>query len=186
MDEDTLYNKVIAWTKRRSGLPIVIRDHQGAPRPPTPNYGMLNLIVPLDRVGLPQDLEYAVNPEPGAGTTVEPFLQIPVLELECVFSFNVYGPGASNYAHKIETAGSVLAGGEDLLPLTLFRTSTIRSIPKLINESWENRVQMDLVIRYIARDGVPVDVVETAEVNITSVLHDPDMTGQVIVTKPSP
>lgn len=185
MDEDALYNKVIAWTKHRSGLPIVIRDRQGSPRPPTPNYGMVNLIS-LDAIGLPQELEYAANLEPGAGTTAEPFLQIPVIEWESVFSFNVYGPGASDYARKVATAGSVLAGGEGLLPLTLFRASAIRRIPELVNQVWENRVQVDLVMRHLERDGVPVDIVETAEVDITNVLHDPDMTGQVTVTKPTP
>lgn len=182
MDEDALYNKVIAWTKHRSGLPIVIRDRQGAPRPASP-YGMVNLIS-SGRVNLPQDLEYAANPAPGAGTTAEPFLQIPVIEWESVFSFNVYGPGASDYARRVDTAGSILAGGESLLPLTLFRTSTIRRIPEQINGTWENRVQMDLVMRHMERDGVPVDIVEQAVVDITSVLPDPEVTDRVTVTKP--
>lgn len=183
MTEDDLYNKVIAWTKHRSGLPIVIRDRQGAPRP-TPPYGMVNLIS-FDAIGLPHELEYAVNPAPGAGTTAEPFLQIPVIEWESVFSFNVYGPGASDYASKVKTAGSILAGGEDLLPLTLFRTSIIRRIPELINQVRENRVQMDLVMRHMARDGVPVDVAEQAEVDLTSVLPDPDVSDHVTVQKPT-
>jgi hypothetical protein len=152
--EDDLYRTVATWVKRFSKLPKVIADRPGKPRPDSA-YGMLNLIR-SQRVHLPTAIEYEAIP----GATAEPFEQTPVIEWEWVFSFNVYATNATDYARRVETAGSVQAGLETLQPLTLHTSSAIRRLPEMIQGKWEDRVQMDLTFRGMARDGIPVDVVE--------------------------
>lgn len=187
MTEIELYNHVQAWVKRFSKLPKVIRDHPGKVRPDGP-YGMLNLIR-SERVHEPVTIEYEAIPDAAA----EPFEQIPVTEWEWVFSFNVYASGATDYARRVETAGSVQAGLETLLPLTLHTTSAIRRIPELIEGKWEDRVQMDLTIRGMAHDGIPVDVVEQASIQfwapVNRALPNPTPAetypvGSITVSKP--
>lgn len=155
MTEDELYNKIVSWTKLYSELPIVIRDSLGKPRPATP-YGMVNLIGKR-RVNLPESIDYEDNSLPDG----KPFREIPVIKWQTTFSFNVYGPGASDYAHRVETAGSRAFSTEALKPLVLFGTGDIRRIPELVNQLRENRVQMDIITHHLARDGISVHVIET-------------------------
>jgi hypothetical protein len=189
--EDDLYTRVIKWLRQRSGLDVIIRDSLGKPRPTGP-YGMVNLIR-SEALFEPVTREYAVNPEhvpiPADPATERdpPFLQIPVTEWEWTFSFNIYAPSGSDAARKVLSAASVLAGVEGLLPFVLHRNSAIRRIPELVNEGWEDRVQMDLFIRGLARDGVPVDVAETATIGFTgnpTASPDPVPVGSLTVTKP--
>jgi hypothetical protein len=191
--EDELYTRVIKWLRQCSGLDLIIRDSLGKPRPTGP-YGMVNLIR-SEGLYEPAALEYATNPghvpvpvNPAAELE-PPFLQVPVIEWEWTFSFNIYAASGSNCARKVASAASVLAGVEGLLPFIIHRTSAIRRLPESIG-GWEDRIQMDLFIRGLARDGVPVDVAETvtarftARTNRDSPTPDPVVVGSTSVTKP--
>lgn len=163
MSEEELFDKVVAWFKLRSGLPEVIRDHQSGPRPNGP-YGMVNMLSGDKVHYFPSETEYVIIPD----ATEEPMVAVPVLEWEWVFSLNVYAPGASDYMRKTIAAGSHQAGTEALLPFVVNRFSGVRRIPEEIEGKWEDRVQADIYIRGIARDGVPVDLIETVTVEVES------------------
>jgi hypothetical protein len=192
--EDELYTRVINWLRQRSGLDLIIRDSLGKPRP-TGSYGMINLIR-SEALHEPVTLEYETNPNhvpvPGNPATEldPPFVQVPVIEWEWTFSFNIYAASGSDAARKVASAASILAGVEGLLPFIIHRTSAIRRLPESIGEGWEDRIQMDLFIRGLARDGVPVDVAEIvtarfeARTNRNSPTPDPVVVGSTTVTKP--
>lgn len=180
MTEDELYSHLIAWLRHRSGLQTIIRDHIGKPRP-SGEYGMVNLIRSRKLHDLPSNHEYINIP-----TSVdEPVIQIPVMDWEWAFSFNVYATGATDFARKIITAGSTQAGMESLGPLSLNRVSEMRRIPELVGGVWEDRAQLDLFIHGRARDGLPIYVIEKATIRV---FHNDDTEPKASgsVAKPVP
>jgi hypothetical protein len=149
------------WLISITGLATIIRANPNAPRPAKP-YGMLNLIR-AERINWPDDIEYADIPTPGDGA---PARQIPVEEWEWTWSFHVYGNEGTGYAARITSASKSDAALLTLHPLTLNRTSGIRRIPELLNETtWEDRIQVDLFVRGIVRHGFDLDIIEQASVD---------------------
>lgn len=160
MTEAAQFQALRTWLLAITGLPEIIIAHPNAPRPAKP-YGMLNLIR-AERINWPDDIEYEDIPNPGEGF---PAKQIPVEEWEWTWSFNLYGPEGTAYAARVTSASKSDAALLSLHPLSLHRTSGIRRIPELLNETtWEDRAQVDLFVRGILRHGFDTDVIESATV----------------------
>lgn len=176
MTEDDLFEKVVKWFRLRSGIArIAVANESGSQREGA--YGVVNLVEGRKVHLFPSETEYINIPD----ATDEPVLEVPVLEWEWRFSLNVYAKGSTNYLRKVVSAGTTQAGMEPLLPFTVHRFSDVRRIPEQVDGKWEDRAQVDMFIRGLARDGVPVDLIETVAVKVTS---QNGVTSSGEVTKP--
>ena len=176
MNELAQFAALRLWLITITGLATIIRAHPNAPRPAKP-YGMLNLIN-AQRVNWPSDTEYADIPNPGEGA---PARQISVEEWEWTWSFHVYGDEGTGYAARITSASKSDAALLSLHPLSLHRTSGIRRIPELLNETtWEDRIQVDLFVHGIVRHGFETDIVEA----VTIGFPDDDASASIIPPPP--
>ncbi len=151
------------WLIAVTGLATIIRANPNAPRPAKP-YASLNLIR-AERINWPDAYEYAEIEEPGDGF---PAKQIPVEEWEFVWSMNLYGDEGTGYAARITSASKSDAALLTLHPLSLHRTSGIRDLPELLNETtWEERIQVDLFVRGVVRHAFDLDIIEQASADFT-------------------
>ncbi|KQT52220.1 MULTISPECIES: LIC_12616 family protein [unclassified Aureimonas] len=161
MTEKEVRDAVRAWIASLMGI-TVIQSYQGQKEPAEP-YGVLNLMLADSVRELPAAMEIT---SVGAGEN-EVFTQTTAHEWFWRFSVNVYGGEGKTLLRQIKTAQFFASTAETLRPLTLFETSAIRDAAEILNEEWRARAQMDIEIRGIVRDGVTVDVVDVAPVQIT-------------------
>lgn len=155
IDRD-VHTAVVNWLASRTGIPF-IKDHQMGDPPPQP-YGMVNLTGQLETRAHPSQVKYAsVDADTASVQTIA--------ENEWRFSVHVYGNQPSDYLRPIRMAKHASILDEPMMPgLLVFDVSQMRIVPDFINERWEPRAQMDLVIRGTLRDtlvGDDVYVVET-------------------------
>lgn len=156
MNKAQQFQALRAWLIPITGIAQIILANPNAPRPPRP-YAMLNRIR-SERINWPRDIEYEDIENPGEGA---PARQIPVEEWEWTWSFHIYADDGEGRAARITSASKSDAALLSLHPLSLHRTSGIRDIPELLNETtWEDRVQVDLFLRGIVRSGFDLDIIE--------------------------
>lgn len=160
MNKADQFQALRTWLIPITGIAEIIPANPNAPRPPRP-YAMLNRIR-SERINWPDDIEYEDIPNPGDGA---PARQIPVEEWEWTWSFHIYADDGEGRAARITSASKSDAALLNLHPLSLHRTSGIRDIPELLNETtWEDRIQVDLFVRGIVRHGFDTDLVEAVTV----------------------
>lgn len=164
MTEGEVLDATRNWIATATGI-VWIDSYQGGPEPQEP-YGVINLTMSDAVHEHPIEHEYPVTDE---GTEDETIRQAPVRDWFWRFSLNVYGHGGKTLLRKIKTAQHVPTALESLHPLTLFETSQIRDATELLNEEWQARAQCDIEIRGIVRDGLVIDVAETAPVEASRV-----------------
>lgn len=156
------------WLLAITSLPEIIRAHPSGARP-ADAYGMLNLIR-SERVNWPDDFEY----EARAGDD-EPFDEVPVEEWAFTWSLNAYGAGCADALARVVSTTQSAAALAPLRPLTLHETSAIRRLPELIEERWEERVQMDLTVHAVIRHRFPVDVAQGVTFNVEDASGSPSV-----------
>ncbi|MEC5289386.1 MULTISPECIES: phage neck terminator protein [unclassified Aurantimonas] len=164
MTEAEVLDATRNWIASITGV-LWINSYQGGPEPAEP-YGVINLMMSDALYENPIEDEYPVT-DPGLAT--ETIRQAPVRDWYWRFSLNVYGNGGATALRQIKTAQKVWTAMESLHPLTLFETSQIRDAAEILNEEWQSRKQIDIEIRGIVRDGIVIDVAETAAVVTTPV-----------------
>ena len=158
MTEAGLFDVLRPFVAAATGL-SVIEDHPGAPRPVGP-YVMLNVIGS----GPDQPGAYDIEFEEIEGATAEPVAEKPALTWVWTVSVNAY---ASDAGDRLRRLTSWIASPSALLrisPLTFGLVSPIRRLPELIDGRWEGRAQMDITVRGLVTEPVPIDVVEEASV----------------------
>jgi len=163
MTEGALFDILRAWLASATGLATVIEDHPGAPRP-SGAYVMVNVIRsgPLHPEAF--DRQFAENPAYEVGDDF-PILDRPVGEWEWTASINVYASDAGDRLRRVTMWAASPGAIEKLHPLVLGPLSAIRRLPELINGKWEGRAQLDMSIRGIVTDDVPIDVIEKVVVD---------------------
>jgi hypothetical protein len=164
MNEAEVMDATRNWIATTTGI-LWIDSYQGGPEPAEP-YGVINLMMSDALYANPIEHEYPVADE---GTEDEQISQAPVRDWYWRFSLNVYGGEGATILRKVKTAEKVLSATAPLRPLSLFETSQVRDATELVNEAWQSRKQMDIEIRGLIRDGLVIDVAETAGVETTSV-----------------
>lgn len=163
MNKAQQFQALRAWLIPITGIAQIILANPNAPRPARP-YAMLNRIR-SERINWPDDLEYADIPNPGEGA---PARQIPVEEWEWTWSFHIYADDGEGRAARITSASKSDAALLTLHPLSLHRTSGIRDLPELLNETtWEERTQVDLFVRGVVRHAFDLDIIEQASADFT-------------------
>lgn len=166
MTDHDVWSAVVRWVAAKTGL-VTIKANEGGEDPPRP-YVMVNLTGEIDLHERPMDIEYA-------GTTT--VTATPVIETEWRFSVHGYAlepidpvtkqkrnpvpMRPTDILRPIRSASKLSQPMEPLYPaLTVHEVSQIRNVPDWINNAWQPRAQMDLIVRGIIRDGHVVDVIE--------------------------
>lgn len=163
MTEKQVRDAVRAWIASIMGI-TVIHSYQGGPEPAEP-YGVLNLMMSdaLYPHQIEDEFPFEMVPDPdNPGEEIEQVRQAPVRDWFWKFSVNVYGADGATILRKISTARLVAQAVAPLLPLSLYEVSQIRDATEILNEEWQSRAQMDIEIRGLVRDGIAIDVADTA------------------------
>lgn len=161
MTDDETIGKVVEWLATVTGH-VVIQAYQGAARPALP-YLMVNLTGTAKVRRNPQDIKYTdLETENSEG-----LLEVkasPIIEVEWRFSIHGYGQtGAisTDLLRPIHSAVELAQVMEPLWPdLRVHETSQTRNVPEYVNEVWEPRAQMDMMVRGVTSDGFVIDPIE--------------------------
>jgi hypothetical protein len=170
MTEAEVMDATRNWIATLTGI-TWIDSYQSGPEPAEP-YGVINLMNADAVYQNPIENEFPaemIDDPDNPGTEIEQVSQAPVRDWRWNFSLNVYGGAGATILRKIKVAEKVPTALRTLRPLLLFSTSQVRPIPELVNEAWQARSQIDIEIRGIVRDGIVIDVAETADVIFTPV-----------------
>lgn len=163
MTDAEIWTAVVDWLAEKSGL-TVIEAYQMGDRPTLP-YLMVNYTGSSEVRAHPQEVGYTEDVSSGK------VLAKPIIETEWQFSLHAYAASApSDVLRPIRSIAHLAQPNEPLLPnLVVHELSQIRVVPEVVNETWEPRAQMDLMIRGLTRDGVLIDTIEEYELTFTRV-----------------
>lgn len=164
MTDDDIHSALVRWLKALTGL-TTIKTHQSGPAP-SGSYIAVNLTGTVNVREWAQATEYE-EAAPDSGEEFGEVTARPLIEVEWRFSVHAYGPNPTSILRPVRSAYQLLQRHEPMLPnLVIFDVSQIRNVPDWINEKWEPRAQMDIVLRGITRDGLVIDVIETGKVSL--------------------
>lgn len=164
MTDDQICAAVVRWFRSTTGL-LFIAAHESGPRPELP-YGMVNLTGLREVRSNPQKIDWVRHPD-GEGGESNRSTATPLIETEWQFSIHVFGKNASDYLRPVRSAVHLSQANEPLLPnLVIFDISQVRKLPEYINEEWEDRAQLDFLVRGLTRDGILQDTIETHSIQI--------------------
>ncbi|MEJ8308601.1 phage neck terminator protein [Agrobacterium larrymoorei] len=158
MTDDEVHGSVVRWVRAKTKQKTIKAYQSG--KMPEGRYCMVNLTGALNVREQPIDTEYVED----AGNVSA----AAVLEREWRFSVHAYGEAPTDTLRPILAAMHVSQALEPQYPtLLMHEASQIRHVPDWINNAWQPRAQMDLIVRGIVRDTVGVvDVIETYSIEI--------------------
>lgn len=159
MTEKEVRDAIRRWLATVMGV-TVIHTYQGGEEPAEP-YAVLNLTM-----------SDALHPHPIVDEFTEiegQAFQAPVRDWYWRFSINVYGAEAATILRRVKTAEKVETAKAAMRPLIVHDTSQIRDATEILNEEWQTRAQMDLEVRGILRDALPIDTIEEYSFSAESV-----------------
>ena len=85
----------------------------------------------------------------------------PVIELEWLMLVYSFGEGQSSALRKVKQAVHISQIQEPLIPvLNIHETGVINSIPEFVDQRWEPRSQMNVMVRGVSNDGFVIDTIE--------------------------
>ncbi|MBY5682645.1 hypothetical protein HFO32_10800 [Rhizobium leguminosarum] len=164
MTNDEVWSAVVRWIASVTGT-LVIRSHEGTKVPALP-YVMANFTGMAQVRAHEQLIEYTATGQ----TTPEDKPEIsatPVIEAEWRFSVHAYGSEPTGVLRPIASAWKVSQIMEPMFPaLVIHDVSQIRNVPDWINNRWEPRAQLDLIVRGLTRDGFIVDTIDETSFDI--------------------
>lgn len=164
MTNDEVWSSVVRWIALVTSS-VTIRSHEGSRAPALP-YVMANF-TGMSRVRAhEQVIEYTETGE----TTPQDKPEIsaaPVIEAEWRFSVHAYGSEPTGILRRIVSASRVAQILEPMFPaLVIHEVSQIRNVPDWIDNRWEPRAQLDLIVRGLTRDGFIVDTIDETSFDI--------------------
>lgn len=164
MNDSALWAALVRWLNMRTGL-TVIQTEQSGPRPALP-YLALSLTGTAEIREHPQDVQY-VN----EGTAPNEVVRAsPVIDVEWRFSLHAFGPFPTDLLRPLRSAMHLAQINEPLMPnFVIHDVSQIRNLPEFINNEWEPRAQMDVIVRGLTRDGFLIDVIEQYSFDIEKI-----------------
>lgn len=164
MTNDEVHEEVILWLHYLLGV-VVIKDRQQANRPAKP-YGMVDLANWGDLHENVDNLRY----EDAVNQSNEPVVRVtPEMEREWGFLFFVYGDQPDAHINRLQAAVQLRQLQEPLLALGLVvhEVSRANRIPELIDEVWEPRSQVNIIVRGVSSESFDTFVIEQPEIVIT-------------------
>jgi hypothetical protein len=164
MSDDVVHAAVAGWLASLTGR-TVIKSYQSGPLPAKP-FVMVNLTGTAEVREHPMEPEYTeLNSLNSAGK--KEIRATPVIEVEWRFSVHAYGANPTDLLRPIRSAAQLSQKVEPLLPaLVIHEVSQIRHVPDFVNEDWEPRAQLDVIIRGLTRDGFVIDTIDETPVTV--------------------
>lgn len=166
MTNDQVHSAVVQWVKAKTSNTTTIKAHQGGNAPALP-YIMINFTGAVEVRRWHSSTEFTETDEENSeGENI--VTAAPVIEMEWRFSVHSYGPSPTDKLRPIVSAMKIPQAMEPLMPgLHVHEISQIRNVPDWINNEWQPRAQMDLIVRGIIRDIVgEVDVIDEYSLDI--------------------
>lgn len=178
MTNDEVWSAVVRWVKATTGV-LTIKSHEGADDP-NPPYAMVNFTGAFEVRRHEQNVEYEYA-DTGDMDTGDEFPAVtarPIIEMEWRFSVHGYSlskidpvtkkartprpADPTDILRPIVSAHKLTQAMEPMFPnLTVHEISQIRNVPDWINNAWQPRAQMDVIVRGIIRDSAgTVDIIE--------------------------
>ena len=162
LTNDQVHSAVVQWIKAKTGNTTTIKAHQSGTAPALP-YIMVNMTGAVEvrqHHALVEFTDTGVDNDQGENIITA----APVIEMEWRFSVHSYGTAPTDRLRPILSAMKMLQPMETPLGiqgLHVHEASQIRNVPDFINNAWQPRGQMDLIVRGIIRDSVgTVDVID--------------------------
>ncbi len=158
MTNQEVHEQVVLWLGSLLGI-TVIKDRQGGDRPAVP-YAMVDLSNWGDLHQHVERINYRETTDENIeGKTI--IMATPIIEIEWTFLLFVYGPQADEYIRQVQAAVHLFQTQEELVPkLVVTEVSRANSIPELIDERWEPRVQVNLTVRGKSDHEFLADIIE--------------------------
>jgi len=151
-----IHSGLVRWLSATLALPVghVIKADQSGKRPAEP-YVMVRMTGTEEVRQHPREILYGAD-QGNAGV-----IAAPLLEIEWRFSLHAYGAEPSDVLRPISSARHLAQRNEPMMPgVVIFETSQIRIVPDYVNEQWEPRAQMDMMLRGLTSDGFLINTVE--------------------------
>jgi hypothetical protein len=164
MTNDQVHAALVRWMAVITGR-TVIKAYQGGKEPALP-YIMANFtgFVPLHEH--PEDIEYSEGADP-PGPDLPPITAMPVIEGEWRFSVHAYGPNPTDILRPMVSASKMAQTMEPLMPgVVIHEVSQVRNLPEWINNAWQPRAQMDVILHGLTKDGFVIDVIDETSFEI--------------------
>ncbi len=158
MTDDQVQEALVRWLHSVTGL-TVIKAHQGVNRPEIP-YLMVEKAIVEELSQNPEQIKFeelnSVN-----SADLRELKATPLLELEWLMLVYSFGEGQSSALRKVKQAVHLGQIQESLgTALNIHETGVINSIPEFVDESWEPRSQMNIMVRGVSDDGFIIDTIE--------------------------
>lgn len=161
MTFDEVQDALVLWISALTGL-TVIAARQGIDRPALP-YLMVEKQSMDELTERPSDVEYLEL----ASLNSEGFNEIqatPVIDVEWTFFVYSYGASGDIQLQRIKSAVHLSQIQEPLLPgLNIHETGVVNNIPEFLDQAWEPRFQMNVMLRGLSDSGHVIDTIESHE-----------------------
>lgn len=153
MTDEEVQEALIEWVKPVTGV-TAIKDRQGLDRP-CETY-MTVEIGPVIEI---RERPTTTNYEKLVDT--DEVIATPNMEMEWTMLVIAYGKEGRNALRKIKQAAHVSQIQETMLPtLKIHETGAINNIPEEVNNEWEPRSSLNVMLRGVSTDGFVIDTIE--------------------------
>ena len=158
MTDDQVQEALIRWLANLTGL-TTIKAHQGIDRPDGP-YLMVEKGTVEELSEHVAEMRYeeldSLNSE-----GLNEVKATPIIELEWLMLVFSFGEGQSGALRKVKQAAHLREIQEPLMPvLNIHETGVINSIPEFVDQRWEPRSQLNVMLRGVSSDGFVIDTIE--------------------------
>lgn len=157
MTDDQVQESLIRWLATITSI-TVIKAHQGIDRPELP-YLMVEPGTVDELSERPEQIRYDVQDSVNTEGLQE-LKAIPLLELEWLMLVYSFGEGQSAALRKVKQAVHLKQIQEPLGVLNIHETGVVNSIPEFVDQTWEPRSQMNVMVRGVTTDGFIIDTIE--------------------------
>jgi hypothetical protein len=165
MTDQEIIDALVRWLRAKTGQ-VVIQADQSGDEPAGP-YVVVRFTGSAPVRDQIQDVEYIELDTQNSEGKLE-VEAAPVIEMEWRYSVHAHGQDSpSDLLRPIRSAAELAQISEPLFPgLIIHELSQIRNVPEFVNEDWEPRAQMDLILRGLTKDGFKIDTVEEFSLDI--------------------
>lgn len=157
MTDDQVQEALIRWLMAITGV-TVIKAHQGIDRPELPY-----IMVEPGTISELSEHPEQMNTEVLGTLNTEGLHEVkatPVIELEWLMLVYSFGEGQSSALRKVKQAVHLKQIQEPLGVLNIHETGVINSIPEFVDQAWEPRSYMNVMVRGVSTDGFVIDTIE--------------------------
>lgn len=172
MREVDLFQALHPWLRAATGIEV-IEAHSNAPTP-AGAYLSVNMYLATPRTQYATQMNYEEAPI-ASGDGIKDLFQVPVIEMEWVYSLNIYAENSVDFGRRI--ISWCMSDGAALLlyPLMAQPVERVRRLPEMVENKWQDRSQLDLTIRGFVKRGVITDgdgqEIEIGRIPVDEVLH---------------